>query len=124
MKITILLFVLGIVPAFSSTYSQETLLTLHIKAKKIGEVFRNIEMKSEYVFFFSDEIRPEMERKIDIRVEAETLDKILDKICTETGLSYEIIDRQVTVTKAKKEKVQVPALPQTQKKSIRQGYRS
>ena len=57
MKIIIILLVLSIGNSFSMTYSQNTLLSLDINKQSIKEVIGIIEKKSEYVFFFSDNVR-------------------------------------------------------------------
>ncbi len=99
MKLTTLMIVLCSASAFSNTYSQSTLLSLKVKKQSIKEVFNEIEKKSEYVFFFSDEINPEIETKVSVDANKETLDKILDNVLDVTDLSYKIVDRQVTITK-------------------------
>ena len=78
MKIIIILLVLGIGNSFSMTYSQNTLLSLDINKQSIKEVIGIIEKKSEYVFFFSDNVRQDLEKSVDIKVNSKTLDVILN----------------------------------------------
>ena len=66
MKIIIILLVLSIGNSFSMTYSQNTLLSLDINKQSIKEVIGIIEKKSEYVFFFSDNVRQDLEKSVDI----------------------------------------------------------
>ena len=104
MKVVILLIFLGINSVFSNTNNQNTSLTLDVKGQSIKKVIDIIEKESDYVFFFSDEIKADFKKKVDIYVQAPTLDKqtldsILDDILKETGLSYKILDRQVTISK-------------------------
>ena len=110
MKIIIILLVLSIGNSFSMTYSQNTLLSLDINKQSIKEVIGVIEKKSEYVFFFSDNVRQDLEKRVDIKVNSKTLDVILNNLFADTDLAYTINDRQVSIAKTKKagSSIQVP----------------
>jgi TonB-linked SusC/RagA family outer membrane protein len=101
---------LGIGNAFSSTYSQTTLLSLDINNQSIREVMGIIENKTEYVFFFSDNIGRELDRKVNIHVKSETLNTILENLFRDTDLTYRIKDRQVSIGKDLMKEL-LPALP-------------
>lgn len=118
-KIILLLLLLGGHSAFSSTYSQTTLLTLDIQNKSIKEVMDIIEKKSEYVFFFSDNINRDIQKEVDVHVNGSTLDKILDVLFSETNLSYKIKNRQVMI--AKNVVAPLPAQPLVQQKKVVTG---
>ena len=117
MKIIIILLVLSIGNSFSMTYSQNTLLSLDINKQSIKEVIGIIEKKSEYVFFFSDNVRQDLEKSVDIKVNSKTLDVILNNLFADTDLVYTINDRQVSIAKSKKAGSSYPA-PQQQTKTI------
>lgn len=112
MKITFILLALSIGNAFSVTYSQNTLLSLNVNKQSIKEVIGIIEKKSEYVFFFSDNVRPDLEKKVNIKVDSKTLDVILGKLLMETDLVYTIQDRQVSIAKSQKEAASMPVSQQ------------
>ena len=95
MKIIIILLVLSIGNSFSMTYSQNTLLSLDINKQSIKEVIGIIEKKSEYVFFFSDNVRQDLEKSVDIKVNSKTLDVILNNLFADTDLVYTIINCKV-----------------------------
>ncbi|MDR3217696.1 MAG: TonB-dependent receptor [Dysgonamonadaceae bacterium] len=99
MKITVLLLFLGIGNVFSKSYSQSALLSLKMDKQPIEEVFDAIENMSEYVFFFSDEIKSDIKKKVSVSAKSTTLDKILDDLFEETELSYIIKDRQVMIAR-------------------------
>ena len=117
MKIIIILLVLSIGNSFSMTYSQNTLLSLDINKQSIKEVIGIIEKKSEYVFFFSDNVRQDLEKSVDIKVNSKTLDVILNNLFADTDLVYTINDRQVSIAKSKKAGSSYPT-PQQQTKTI------
>lgn len=59
--IIVVLSLSSICPAFSaSSYAQATRLSLELSEVTISDVFRSVEKESEYVFFYSDEVRSEL----------------------------------------------------------------
>lgn len=54
---------------------------------------------TKYVFIYSDELLTELNEKVSIHVNKQTLDKILDKVLHLTSLGYKITNRQITVSK-------------------------
>jgi TonB-linked SusC/RagA family outer membrane protein len=115
MKLVIIMLTLGALSVFSDTYSQTTLLSLQLEKQGIKDIFDEIEKNTEYVFFFSDEIKSEISKKVSISAKNKTLDKILDDILKATNLSYKIVDRQVTITKKNSpDRESVPNIGKTQ----------
>lgn len=98
MKITIFLLFVGISTAFSTTtYSQITEISLEIRNQSIMDVFSIIEKNTEFVFFFSDNLRGELSKKVNVRVNNKTVNEILDQMFKGTNLTYLITDRQISV---------------------------
>jgi len=116
MKITLLLLFVGIGSAISSTYSQNTKISLEVNQKTIREVFNTIEKQTEYVFFYSDNVSKELKKKVDVNAEEATIDVILENIFRNTDLSYNINDRQVSIVKSPEKAL--PVVLQTQNKQI------
>lgn len=118
LKITTLFLMMGISNAFSFTYSQNTLLTLDVNKMSIREVFGVIEHNSEYVFFFSENIRKDLEKKVDVKVDNKTLDAILDNLFEGTNLEYKINDRQVSVARTEKTSKALIQAPQQELRTV------
>lgn len=118
LRIIVVFLFLGISNAFSFTYSQSTVLSLDINKKSIKEVFDVIESNSEYVFFFSDNIHQDLDKKVDIKVDKQTINVILDNIFTNTGLDYKINNRQVSVAKTEKKAIAPIQAPQQESNTI------
>ncbi|MDR2680916.1 MAG: SusC/RagA family TonB-linked outer membrane protein, partial [Tannerella sp.] len=99
MKLSAFFLMLGIcmVNAHGS-YSQETLLSLDINNKTVREVFDEIERKSEFVFFYYTNAVDE-NRKVRIRVENQTIDRILNRLFENTDNVYTIDERQVYIAR-------------------------
>ncbi|MDR1675783.1 MAG: TonB-dependent receptor [Tannerella sp.] len=105
MKTAMLFLIIGISISYASnSYSQETFLSVNLRNKRVKEVFREIEKRSEYIFFYYDDVL-DVNRKVSIRVNNQTIDKILDLLFEGTKNAYVINDRQIFITR--KENVQV-----------------
>lgn len=99
MKLMSFFLTLGIIVcSASNSYSQSTILSLNLKQKTIEDVFRAIEKKSEYIFLYNDETL-DVNRKITVNIENQTIDKILDEMFRGTDNIYQISDRQVYISK-------------------------
>jgi hypothetical protein len=85
--------------AFSNTWSQKTVFSFDFKERSIREIFQAIEEKSEFVFLFANDIAQDLEQRVNVRVEASTVDKILDEAFKNTTLSYTLKERQVLITR-------------------------
>ncbi len=97
MKITVLLFLLGIGSVFAdSSYSQNTKLSLHLENSTIKQVFDEIQKQSEFIIFYKDS-QIDTERKISVGVDGLTVTQILDQILDGTNLTYRIFDRQIVI---------------------------
>ena len=99
MRLIVFILFLSTTCAFSNTYSQNTLFSFDLKEKSILEVFSEIENSSEYVFLFSDDIAPELNRETSIRVKSMSVDEVLDRLLHATGLTYRVNDRQVLISR-------------------------
>lgn len=58
--VIILLFYISISCFAESTYAQTTKLSLNLSQARISEVFQFVEKNSEYVFFYSGQVRSEL----------------------------------------------------------------
>lgn len=96
--ITLLLLNISIVQSYAeSTYAQVTRLSIQLSEATIQDVFKAVEKNSEYVFFYSDEVRSELSRNVNLQVESGTIDQILSKVLKNTGLMYALNDRQIVI---------------------------
>ncbi|WP_319499632.1 SusC/RagA family TonB-linked outer membrane protein [uncultured Draconibacterium sp.] len=115
MRITIFILFVSATCAFSNSYSQQTFFSFEIKEKTIWDVFNQIENSSEYVFLFADELSPDLQQKVSVKVEEKTLDRVLDEVFKATKLAYKINDRQVLISKKETEASDWPNQPQNSK---------
>lgn len=68
----------------------------------IKEVLASIESKSEYVFFYSDEIKNDLNRRVNIHVNSKTVSEILSNLLNDTQLSFRFNENQVTIARNQK----------------------
>lgn len=98
MKITLFFLFFGILISYAAnSYSQETKLTLNLKSTTIKEVCKEIERKSDYKFVFAGNANEIINKRVNVTVNSQDIEKILDKILSETELSYQILGNQVAV---------------------------
>ncbi|MDR1883557.1 MAG: TonB-dependent receptor [Prevotella sp.] len=99
MKLTVLFLLTGIGAVFAvNSYSQTTRLSLKLNNGTIKEAFSRIEKQSEYIFFYYDNVL-DVNKKVSVDVENQTVDKILDEVLKNTGDTYTISDRQIYISK-------------------------
>ena len=99
MKTSIFFMFLGISTCFAAgSYSQTTLLSLDARDKTVIEIFSEIEKNSEYVFFYLDETL-DVNKKVSITVENQTINTILDQLFADSNNKYMVSDRQVFISK-------------------------
>ena len=95
MRLTIFILFLSLAQAFAvDSYSQQTKLSLDLKNAKVEEVLDQIEKSSEFFFMYNKDL-VDVERKVDIQVEAKGINQILDQIFENTAISYSIKERQI-----------------------------
>ncbi|MHB9141769.1 MAG: STN domain-containing protein [Paludibacter sp.] len=82
----------------NSGYSQNTTLSIHLKNATLRDLISEVEKQSEFIFVFYDKV-VDLDQKIDVNVEGQTIDKILDKIFKSSELTYRICDRQIGIGK-------------------------
>lgn len=101
MKLSIFLMFIGIgMISASSSYSQNMVLSLKVQDKSLKDVFREIENKSEYIFFYNDDA-VNVNKRVNFSIEKGTITQILDQILDKSS-KYKIEDRQVIIYKDEK----------------------
>jgi len=97
MKLTLFLSMLTIFQLFATeTYSQLTKLTLKLEDVKISDALKEIENQSEFFFLYSPKLI-DVERKVNIDAENETIKDILSNLFGE-NVKFAVYDRQVILT--------------------------
>lgn len=94
MKLTLLFLVLTLLNSFAvDSYSQSMKLTLKVENVRIEDLLSKIEDQSKFRFFYNDEVN--LEKRVSVDISDETIDHLLDRIFLDSGIQYEITDRQI-----------------------------
>jgi TonB-linked SusC/RagA family outer membrane protein len=97
MKLTFIFILLGLMSFASATYSQSQRLTFESKNATVESVFKQIEALSEFKFAYNS-TKLDVDKKISLKVENQTIDAILDKILGSANFQYQIVDRYIIIT--------------------------
>lgn len=102
--------------ATTGMYAQQTLVTLEVGSKTFGELFAEIEEKSEFVFLYNDNAI-DLSETVVVAGGEYTLTEILDRALKNTNTRYKVIDRQVIFYQNK----DANPMPQQNKESALKG---
>ena len=101
MKLSFILsFACLITVSAGNSYSQATKFTFNIKNGTVRDVFQEIEKNSQFIFIYYEKLL-DLDRNIDLNVDAVPIEIILDKILQGTQVTYTIIDRQIVFSQKK-----------------------
>src|SRR5690606_13953567 len=99
MKLTTFLLIVSLFKIQANSYSQNTKLSLNYDQVSIGEVFKEIESKSEFRFLYKKK-EVNKEAKVSIHVTLGNIYEILNRLFMELPIAYEVLDnRQIVLTK-------------------------
>lgn len=97
MRLTFYLLLLTIFQGIAgNSYSQNTRLSFKMNDVKVKDVLNVIEEKSEFYFLFNSKL-VDVERKVDINVSNQQVDKILSNLFVGTNVGYTVVDRQIII---------------------------
>jgi len=111
MKLSLIIVLLSLFSAGASVYSQNSKLKLDYKNASIREVLNAIEDQSEFRFAFSSEYL-DLDKKVSVRFENESITTILDDIFKDGSVRYSINDRMIILYK-NENSGKISAQPQT-----------
>lgn len=94
MRLTLFLMVMSVFSAFSSSYAQKTKLNLRLQNSQVKEVLNQIENQSEF-FFMYDNKQVDVERKVNMEVNSQSIDQVLEKLFEGTDINYKVVNRQI-----------------------------
>ena len=118
MKLFVLCFALGIGICYSNdNYSQTARVSLHLKNKTVQQVLSEIEKKTEYVFFYQDNVL-DGNRKVTVNTDDRKVADVLDEILTPIGNTYFVSDRQIYVVKRSESRT-VPTIAIKQQRQVK-----
>ncbi len=73
------------------------MISLNISKGRISEVFREIEKQSTYKFFYnSDQV--DLNDLVDVNISEKTIEQVLDKLFSNTTVTYKIVGNHIVLT--------------------------
>ncbi len=78
-------------------------ISLEIKDASYAKIFKAIEKKTKYLFFYNDEISNE-DQKFSIDESDVSIDQLLDVVLKDSELTYKIIEENIVITKKSEKK--------------------
>lgn len=88
MKLTCFMLILFVCQSIASSYAQNTRIDLNVRQSTLKEVFKEIESKTEYTFFYNDEV-VDLDRIVNVQAKKETVESILKDILTNCNFKIE-----------------------------------
>ena len=100
MRTTFLMFILSVFTLMAEDmYPQQAEVSLNLRNSTLKKAISEIERNSDYVFLITDDAVSELNNRTTINVSDESIQEILETIFQETGLAYNIVERQVSIYK-------------------------
>lgn len=115
MKHTCFMLILFVFQSAATTYAQHTRISLDLKQSSLKEVFKEIESKTEFTFFYNDEII-NLERIIDVQVKNETIESLLNRILTNS--TFVIENKNILLIPKESKEPSHPGIQQTKREII------
>lgn len=97
-KLTIFLILISVFCATATVYSQSTRLSLNLEQATISEVLQVIESQTEYRFIYESN-KLDLDKKINLNVTEQQVEKILDKIFEKNEINYSITENNLILIK-------------------------
>lgn len=85
-----------------SIKAQNNLISMNKRQATIKEVLNDIEQKTGCVCFFSEDVKPEMTKRVSMKMNNQPLKNVLDELFRQTDLSYQLLGKQISITQGKK----------------------
>jgi len=97
MKIVgILICIIGLSGSYASVHSQQTKLNLNVQNTTVKDVLKQIEDQSDYSFMYNAS-QVDVSRKVDLDVEASSVEHVLNDIFSGEDVSYKIMSRHILI---------------------------
>ncbi|WP_349315532.1 TonB-dependent receptor [Chitinophaga sp. MM2321] len=96
MKMTGLLIFGGILQVSATAYAQEKISELHAENKSVREVFKLIENKSNYRFFYNENFA-DLNKSVSIDVKNKPINDVLGILFSRSNVTYQVLENNLVV---------------------------
>lgn len=84
----------------SDVYIQQKSFTVKMENKTVKDVIHYVESNSEFIFMYTQKLLKVLDKKVSIDVKDKNISSIMELLALETGIRYEIKDRQIILSEA------------------------
>ena len=96
MKLSVFLFLLGIISAQANELFSQTSLSMEMKSASVEEVLEEIKLQCDYDFIYDYEYIKELE-DVDIDFNNASLDEVLYELLKNTKLDYRVEEKMIVL---------------------------
>lgn len=98
MRLTIFLFLTGMVSVLAGTvYSQTTALQFDLKNVSLEKALLEIEKQTNYYFLYNNQLI-DVDKRVNMKAENEPVEVVLDRVLEGLDIGYEIKSRQIVLS--------------------------
>jgi TonB-linked SusC/RagA family outer membrane protein len=80
-------------------YAQDSGITIKMENQTIQQGFSLIEKQSSYIFFYDDEVKSFLNKRVTLSLNSAPIDVVLNKLLESSNLSYRIVNKQILISK-------------------------
>lgn len=96
MRLTLFFIVLGILSTSAKSYSQQANFNLNYRSTSIRQILKELQQTSDFDFVYSNDDF-DTSKEVDLVITDGTVTEILDKLLTETGMGYNVVDNLIII---------------------------
>ena len=111
MRITFLLFAVGLMQIHAVSYAQNNRLTVQEQNIELGELFNIIESKTDFYFFYNND-QINKNKKVNVNMRNKKIGEVLNEVLKDTDIRYTINDKTIILN------LKSPSSEQQDKKMI------
>lgn len=106
MKLSILFLIVNVGILFAeNTYAQGARVSLHIQEGTIHQILEALEKQTDFTFVYSNRLI-DTQKKVSVDADQETLEGVLDKLFTNSDVSYLVVNKKIILNRKELHKAQ------------------
>ena len=117
MKLTAILFLVGMMQVSATVYSQATKFSFNTENKQIVDVLKEIEETSNFRFLYIRE-QVDVEQLVSVKARNATVEEILDEIFADQKISYKVLEDNLVLLSPSDNPITVEAIGSIQQNTV------
>lgn len=99
-KIAAMLFLVSpLSPIGNRLCAQDTGITIKLENQTIQHGFNLIERQSKFIFFYDDEIKPLLNKRVTLSLNSAPIEVVMNRLMESSNLTYRIVDKQILISR-------------------------